>query len=36
MCDYLEPNDRFVTIDLENSFHHININDSFRTYVGFK
>ena len=35
VCDYLKPNDQFITVDLESSFHHIPINEQFRTFLGF-
>ena len=35
VCDFLKPNDQFITVDLESSFHHIPINEQFRTFLGF-
>lgn len=36
VCDSLENNDSFVSIDLKDGFHHINIHRDFRTFLGFK
>lgn len=35
VCDLLKPNDKLITIDLKDGFHHIPVNKEFRRYLGF-
>ena len=36
VCDSLEPNDEFVSIDLKDGFHHLSVHPQFRKYLGFQ
>lgn len=33
--DLIQPNDFLISIDLKDGFHHIPVNEKFRTYLGF-
>lgn len=35
VCDLVESNDNFITLDLKDGFQHIEVNEQFRTYLGF-
>lgn len=36
VCDYIEVGDNLITLDLKDGFHHISVNEQYRTYLGFK
>ena len=36
VCELVEFDDHFVSIDLKNGFHHIPVNSEFRKYLGFE
>ena len=35
VCDLLQSGDSMITVDLKDGFHHISINQEYRTYLGF-
>ena len=36
VCQYIEPDDVAITLDLKNGFYHVPIQESYQTYIGFK
>ena len=36
VIDLCEPNDYLVTIDIKDGYHHLNIHEQYRSFLGFK